>query len=212
MAAHAHAHNEIRHYGILASTTFLFFVVVLIGTLLSGSVTLWGETAHIFIDALGVWVACGAVALHRHRLSQRFRNISFWISVMLFMVPIEMMAGEGLSRLFEGHGEVHGPEMLATAFVGLIASTFLHRFNERIPEGLRDELFLVTHFHFESDIAQYALTLCAAIIISFTEWWWLDADVAIGVAVWMGVRTVHIIQEAGKMAGRKEAEIRRRNL
>lgn len=185
------------HYERLALYTALFFLAVLIGSVFSGSITLWGETLHIGVDSSGIWLLWGAVLLHARGFPERILHAGFWLNIVLLYCIALFMIGGGVVRFATRHAEVQSLVWLTTAIVGYLVSKALHRYNERLAEEHRDRSFHVAHLHFRSDIVQYGGTILAALIAAALDVaklpsWWVDPLASVTIGAWMAAATTSL--------------------
>jgi cobalt-zinc-cadmium efflux system protein len=184
--AHAHDHSRIeskRALGLTLALTSAFLVAEVVGGLLTGSLALLADAAHMLSDSVSLGLALFAVwlamrpatpqrtfGLKRAEILAALANgitlvaISIWIFV------------EAISRLSDP-GEVEGGWMLVVAVIGLLvngaAIAVLHR-------GGGDSLNVSAAMrHVIADLLGSVGVIAAALIIIATGWEYADPIVSL---------------------------------
>lgn len=207
MHEHAHAPTGIRGSGsrrlltISLALTATVMVVQIIGAVLSGSLALLADAAHMFTDssALVIAIIASAVAARpaddrRTFGYQRAEVFGALINAIILSVLMVVVGVQGLQRLFEpGEVEVAGPLMLIVAVVGMIAnaiSLWLLSSAQKTSINVRGAYLEVM-----GDLIGSALVIIAAVVIVTTGWMPADAIASLLIAVMILPRAVSLLRE-----------------
>jgi cobalt-zinc-cadmium efflux system protein len=160
-------------------------VVEVVGGLISGSLALLADAAHMLSDVAALGVALGAIwlaerppTLRRSFGYQRAEILAALFNGIALMVVSLWIFYEAYRRLSESH-EVLGGTMLAVAIVGLIVNLLAAYVLAR-AEG--DSLNVAAALrHVLADLAGSVGVIVAAVIILVTGW--EDADPIIGALI-----------------------------
>jgi cobalt-zinc-cadmium efflux system protein len=204
---HDHAPTGIRGAGnrrLLAMSlaiTSTVMVVQIAGAVLSGSLALFADAAHMFTDAAALVIAliasivAGRPATDRRTFGyQRAEVFGALINGVILIALSGWVAFEGVSRLLNpGETEVAGGLMLVVAIVGLVAngvamwllsSAQQHSINVR---GAYVEVL--------GDLIGSAAVIVAAIVIVTTGWYQADAIASLFIAAMIIPRAIGLLRE-----------------
>ncbi|WP_304242659.1 cation diffusion facilitator family transporter [Gracilinema caldarium] len=204
-----HEHGDNRSGGkLLASIliTTLTLVAEVVGGILTGSLALLSDAAHVFMDIFALALSYGAVRLAQRAPSARhsfgFRRMkvlaAFINGTTLLVVAIEIFR-EAYNRFFNSEHILAGP-MLIIAGIGLGANLLV-----ALVLGGHDHDDLnarAAFLHVLGDALSSVGVIAAGLIILFTGWYWVDtvASVLIGIVILTGAwrvlkETIHILNE-----------------
>ncbi|MEM9740012.1 MAG: cation diffusion facilitator family transporter [Pseudomonadota bacterium] len=209
--AHSHAHGHIHFHGegvdarrrvaLAALLTFGFMVAEVIGAIISGSLALLADAAHMLTDAgaLGLaWVgfrlAERPADLERSFGFHRVKVLAAFVNGLTLVALSAWIIWEAIARLFNP-GEVLGGIMLIVAMGGLLvncaAFAILHG-GDRQDLNMRGALW-----HVAGDLLGSVVAILAAGVILLTGWFAVDPLLSILVAVLVAVGGVRLVREAG---------------
>ena len=184
---------------ICLALTGTFLVVEVVGGILSGSLALLSNAAHMLTDTVGLGIALAAVKLGQRPPDsrrtfgyQRFEILAAaFNAIMLFAVAAYILY-EGYRRLIEPP-QIHSLGMLVIAAAGLAVNLIAMH----ILSPGKDSNLNVKGAHLEvwSDMLGSLGVITAAIVIWLTGWAWVDALVAIGIGLWVLPRTWGLLKE-----------------
>ena len=193
---HSHAHqvegNERRLYAALGLTT-LFMFVEIVGGIVTNSLALLSDAAHMFTDVTALAISLAAVRIGKRAADdsrsygyQRFEILAAAFNALLLFGVAVYILYEAWRRFIEPP-EVQPGGMLAIAVVGLIVNLI----SMKLLSGGRDESLNVKGAYLEvwSDMLGSAGVIAAALIIRFTGWQWMDPMVAVAIGFWVLPRT-----------------------
>ncbi|MFD5215991.1 cation diffusion facilitator family transporter [Microbacterium sp. NPDC058345] len=207
MHDHAHAHTGLRGAGnrrllaVSLSLTATVMLVQVVGALLSGSLALLADAAHMFTDSSALVVALIASAVAARPADdrrtfgyQRAEVFGALVNAIILIVLMAVVAVQGVTRLIDpGEVEVAGPLMLIVAVVGLLANAFamwLLSSAQKTSINVRGAYLEVL-----GDLIGSAMVIIAAIVIVTTGWMPADAIASLLIAVMILPRAVSLLRE-----------------
>ncbi|TCS37918.1 cobalt-zinc-cadmium efflux system protein [Paucimonas lemoignei] len=202
-AGHSHAvpgtqNERALRFALLLTTTFLIAEVV--AGVLTGSLALISDAAHMFTDAAALAIALVAVRIGKRPAdSQRtFGYYRFEIlaaafnAILLFLVAIYILF-EAYQRL-KNPPEIQSTGMLIVAVLGL----GINLVSMRLLSGGKEHSLNVKGAYLEvwSDMLGSLGVIAGALIIRFTGWSWVDSLVAVAIGLWVLPRTWLLLKES----------------
>ncbi len=203
---HDHAHG-IRGAGsrrlltISLCLTATVMVVQVVGALLTGSLALLADAAHMFTDASALVIALIASTVAARPADdrrtvgyQRAEVLGALINAIILIVLATSVGIEGVRRLVEpAETEVAGPLMLAVAVIGLVANAvamWLLSSAQKTNINVRGAYLEVM-----GDLIGSAAVIVAAVIIVTTGWMPADAIASLFIAVMIIPRAITLLRE-----------------
>lgn len=207
MHDHAPAAGGIRsasHRRLLAislTLTATIMVVQVVGAVLTGSLALLADAAHMFTDASALVIALIAAAVaarpaddRRTYGYQRAEVFGALINAIILILLAGWVAIEAVGRLLNpSETEVVGGLMLVVAIVGLVAnaiSMWLLSRAQRTSINVRGAYLEVM-----GDLIGSAMVIIAAIVIVTTGWMPADAIASMVIAALIIPRAVSLLRE-----------------
>jgi cobalt-zinc-cadmium efflux system protein len=207
MHDHAPAAGGIRSAGhrrllaISLSLTATIMVVQVVGAILSGSLALLADAAHMFTDASALVIALIAAAVAARPADdrrtfgyQRAEVFGALVNAIILILLAGWVGIEAVGRLIDpGETEVAGGLMLIVAVVGLVAnaiSMWLLSRAQRTSINVRGAYLEVM-----GDLIGSAMVIIAAIVIVTTGWMPADALASIMIAVLIIPRAIALLRE-----------------
>jgi len=203
---HDHAHG-IRGAGsrrlltISLCLTATVMVVQIVGALLTGSLALLADAAHMFTDASALVIALIASTVAARPADdrrtfgyQRAEVLGALINAIILIVLATSVGIEGVRRLIDpADTEVAGPLMLAVAVIGLIANAvamWLLSSAQKTNINVRGAYLEVL-----GDLIGSAAVIVAAVVIVTTGWMPADAIASLFIAVMIIPRAITLLRE-----------------
>ncbi len=192
--------NHEKRLWLALSLTTTFIMVELIGSVISHSLTLLSDAAHLFTDAAALIISITAMRLGRKQADQK-RTFGYYRieilaatfnAVTLFMVAafIFYMAYE---RFFKA-SEIHTTSMLITAALGVIVNFVSVQL---LKAGSKESLNIKSaYLDSQADMLSSLAVILTAFLIRLTEWHHLDSLIAIGISLWILPRTWILLKES----------------
>lgn len=176
-------------------------VVQVIGAILTGSLALLADAAHMFTDASALLIALIAAAVAARPADdrrtfgyQRAEVFGALINAVILIALAGWVGVEAIGRLIDpGEVEVAGGLMLVVAAVGLIAnaiSMWLLSRAQRTSINVRGAYLEVM-----GDLIGSAMVIVAAIVIVTTGWMPADAIASMFIAVMIIPRAISLLRE-----------------
>src|SRR5690606_2504431 len=207
MHDHAPAAGGIRDAGhrrlltVSLSLTVTVMVVQVVGAILSGSLALLADAAHMFTDASALVIALIATAVAARPADdrrtfgyQRAEVFGALINAVILSVLMVVVAIQGIQRLIDpGEVEVVGPLMLAVAVIGMIAnaiSMWLLSRAQRTSINVRGAYLEVM-----GDLIGSVMVIIAAVVIVVTGWMPADAIASLVIAAMILPRAISLLRE-----------------
>lgn len=198
MSGHDHVHgsggaaNE-RALWLALAPTATYMVAEIVGGVLTGSLALISDAAHMATDVFGIAIAIAAIRIGRRPPDvkrtfgyERFEILAAGINaILLFGVGIYILV-EAYRRLSQPT-EVQSTAMLIIALIGLAVNVF----SIRVLASGKDESLNVKGAYLEvwSDLLGSAGVIVAAAVIWLTGWTIVDSVVAVAIGLWVLPRT-----------------------
>ena len=199
---HTHAHTSNTRRLIYAFAVIATFMVVeVIGGIISGSLALLADAAHMMTDAFALALAISAQFFaarpadgRLHFGYRRAQVLAAFVNGILLAILLCWIVVEAVSR-FANPIPIDAPLMLGIAVGGLVANAvafaILHRPNER-DLNMRGAVL-----HVLGDLLGSVAAIVAALVVMSTGWTRIDPLLSIAVAGLIGVSAVRLIRDAG---------------
>jgi cobalt-zinc-cadmium efflux system protein len=200
--AHDHGHGvNRRRVGLAALLTLAFMFAEIAGGLISGSLALLADAAHMFVDVFALGMAWFAFRLadapaDRHRTYGFDRLqvlVAFSNGLALFVIAAGIVY-EAVQRL-QSPGAIIGGLMLGVAVAGMvanIASFLILHGGDRHNLNVRAAML-----HVLGDLLGSGAAVVAALVILATGWTPIDPIASVLVAVIILRSAWHVVAEAG---------------
>lgn len=227
MAGHDHAEGgkhdhtagaNSRQLAIALGLTGTFLVAEIAGGLYFNSLALLSDAAHMFTDAAALAIALIAIRIGQKAADdkrtfgyRRFEILAAAFNAVLLFLVAGYVLYEGIKRIFDPE-PVGSIGMLIVAGVGLVVNLI----SMRVLSASKDKSLNVKGAYLEvwADMLGSLGVIVAAMVITLTDWRWVDPIVAIAIGLWVLPRTwillrdtTHILLE-GAPRGVVLAEVR----
>lgn len=204
--AHSHSHDAHGHASMLGSklkfaliVTSVIFVGELAGGYFSNSLALMSDAGHMFTDVLALllsWVGVRQAArLPTNRMTYGFHRIGVLIALAnsLTLVGIAVVILYEAFRRLSSPVEVESVLMLVVALVGFGANALilvLLRGERKGNINVRSAFL-----HVAGDALASLTVIAGGIAMYFTNAFWLDPVLSVGIAIIIAIGSWQIIQE-----------------
>lgn len=198
---HGHSHatgaNE-RSLLVALALTSTFLVVELVAGVLTQSLALISDAAHMFTDTAALAIALVAVRIGKRSADakrtfgyHRFEILAAAFNAMLLVGVAVYIGFEAYLRL-KSPPEVHSTGMLVVALIGMAVNLA----SMRMLAGGKDANLNMRGAYFEawSDMLGSLGVVLGALVIQFTGWMWVDSAVAVLIALWVLPRTWSLLR------------------
>ena len=204
--SHRHSHtagaNE-RSLTIALALTTTFLLVELVAGVLTQSLALISDAAHMFTDTAALAIALVAVRMGKRAADakrtfgyHRFEILAAAFNAMLLFGVAVYIGFEAYLRL-KAPPEVESTGMLVVALVGMAVNLV----SMRMLTGGKDESLNMKGAYLEawSDMLGSLGVVLGALVIKFTGWLWVDSAVAVLIALWVLPRTWSLLRASANI-------------
>ena len=202
-ATHTHAlptsQNE-KFLWIALGLTSAFLIAEVIGGLITGSLALLSDAAHMLTDASALAISLAAIRIAKRPSDSRrtFGYHRFEIlaaafnATLLFLVAVYILY-EAYQR-FKVPAEIQPTGMLVIASIGLIVNLI----SMRLLSVGKDASLNVKGAYLEvwSDMLGSIGVIAGALLIHFFGWTWIDPAIAVAIGLWVLPRTWVLLKES----------------
>jgi cobalt-zinc-cadmium efflux system protein len=199
--AHVHEHRDIRPLRIAMLLTGTVFIAQVVGGFISGSLALLSDAGHVFVDLASLVIAFAGLriaARAREKNDIRFTFGMRRVEILAALTNGFLLLGiciyiimEAVRR-FASPEHVHADSMLVIAIVGFVANgisaMYLHR-SEHITTRS-------AYLHVITDLLSSGGVIIAAIILSVSDWQWIDPLISLFIAAVIIRGAVRVIKNA----------------
>jgi len=200
--SHGHDHGRDANPAALAKALALtgsFLVVEVIGGILTGSLALLSDAAHMFTDTAALAIALAAIRIGERPADSR-RTFGYQrFEILAATVNAALLLGVALYILYEGYRRFVDPPqiqslgMLAIAVVGLAVN--LAAMRVLAPRQERSVNVRGAYLEVWSDALGSLGVILAAVVLWLTGWAWVDTLVAVGIGLWVLPRAWSLLSE-----------------
>lgn len=202
---HDHSHAVVaegntKKLTIALALTSTFLIVEVVAGLITQSLALLSDAAHMFTDAAALAIALVAIQISKRPADdkrtfgyQRFEILAaLFNAFMLFVVAIYILY-EAYIR-FSKPPEIQSVGMLIVATIGLV----INLISMKILMSSANNSLNVKGAYLEvlSDALGSVGVIIGAIVIYFTNWYWVDTIIAVLIGFWVLPRTWVLLKQS----------------
>lgn len=201
---HGHAHHVTdtvdgrRRVALAAILTFGFMIAEVVGGLISGSLALLADAAHMLTDAGALALAWIGFKLAERPADQtrsfgwaRFKVLAAFVNGLTLVVLAGWIVLEAAQRLLDPQ-EVMGSLLLGVAILGLAVNLIAFRI---LHGGDQEDLNMrAALWHVAGDLLGSVAAIAAALIIMSTGWMPIDPILSVLVALIILVGGVRVVR------------------
>jgi cobalt-zinc-cadmium efflux system protein len=177
-----------------------FMVAEVAGGVLTGSLALISDAAHMFTDSAALAIALAASRIARRAADHkrtfgyyRFEILAAALNAVVLMLVGAYVLYEAWQR-FRDPLEVQSSVMLAIGVAGLAVNFLGMRL---LRHGAQTSLNMKgAYLEMWSDMLGSLGVIAAAIVIHFAGWFWVDALVAAAIALWIVPRSWTLLRDS----------------
>ena len=198
---HSHANtgegNE-RALWMSLGLTGAFMIAEVVTGILSNSLALISDAAHMFTDTAALAISLVAIRVGK-RPADKKRTFGYYrFEILAAAFNAILLFGVALYILFEAWQRFSNPPaiestaMLIVATLGLV----INLISMRLLAGGKDQSLNIKGAYLEvwSDMLGSAGVIVGAIVIKMTGWTWVDSLVAVGIGLWVLPRTWQLLR------------------
>lgn len=184
---------------LIAFLLNLFFSVFeCVGGLVTGSVAILSDAVHDLGDAASIGASYFLEKKSKKQPDDthtygyaRYAVVGSVITTLILLFGSAAVAYNAVVRLFHPT-EIHYNGMILFAVVGVVVN-LVAAFVTREGDSLNQK---VVNLHMLEDVLGWAVVLVGAIVMRFTDWWFIDPLMSVGVAVFILINAVLNLKEA----------------
>ncbi|WP_436898409.1 cation diffusion facilitator family transporter [Acinetobacter gyllenbergii] len=202
---HDHSHaavteGNIKKLTIALILTSTFLVVEVVAGLITQSLALLSDAAHMFTDAAALAIALVAIKIAKRPADnkrtfgyQRFEILAALFNAsMLFFVAMYILY-EAYQR-FTQPPEIQSVGMLIVASLGLIINLISMKL---LMSSAAESLNMKgAYLEVLSDALGSVAVIVGAVVIYFTNWYWVDTILAVAIGFWVLPRTWILLKQS----------------
>ena len=202
---HEHSHAVVteenaKKLTIALSLTITFLIVEVIAGFITQSLALLSDAAHMFTDAAALAIALAAIKVTKRPADdkrtfgyQRFEILAALFNAsMLFVVTVYILF-EAYQR-FTHPPEIQSVGMMIVAVIGLIINLISMKI---LVSSAQDSLNVKgAYLEVLSDALGSVGVIIGAVIIYFTQWYWVDTIIAVLIGFWVLPRTWILLKQS----------------
>lgn len=202
-AGHSHAlptDGKERSIWWALGLTSTFMIAEVVGGLMTGSLALISDAAHMFTDTAALAIAVAAIRVAK-RPADSLRTFGYhrfeilaaaFNALLLFGVAIYILV-EAYQR-FKSPPEIQTGPMMVIAVLGLV----INLISMRLLSGSKDDSLNVKGAYLEvwSDMLGSVGVIAGAVVIRYTGWAWVDPLLAVAIGLWVLPRTWVLLKES----------------
>jgi len=196
---HAHVHPDLRSLTIAIGTTLLIAVVQIVGSVISASLALLSDSAHMAVDLSSLIIAYVSLRMaqrrtERHRFTYGWRRVEILAALLngvALLVICALIAIEAFERIGAPRA-IHTTPMLVAATIGLVA-------NGIAWYVLRDSTHLTTrsaYLHVLNDLLSSGVVIVGGVVMWYTGWHLLDPLLSLAITVFIARSGIGIVRRA----------------
>ncbi len=180
--------------------TSAFLIAEVVGGILTNSLALISDAAHMFTDSAALAVSLVAIRIGRRPADGKrtFGYYRFEIlaaafnAILLFLVAMYIIY-EAYKRI-GNPAQIESMTMLAVAGLGLVVNLI----SMRLLNKDKDESLNIKGAYLEvwSDMLGSIGVIVGAIVIKLTGWSWVDSIIAVAIGLWVLPRTWTLLKES----------------
>lgn len=213
MAGHGHGHGGSapppsgsaaapykRRLAWALALTATYAIAEAVGGLLTGSLALISDAAHMGTDVLGLGLALAAIHLASQPAAGQRTYGTYRLEVLAAVVNGLLLFGVAGYVLYEAYDriqdppEISGVPMLVVAALGLVVNLISFRL---LSSGAEKSLNLKgAYLEVVADMLGSVGVIVAAVIVVTTGWLYADAIVAAGIGLFILPRTYKLMRQA----------------
>jgi cobalt-zinc-cadmium efflux system protein len=186
----------------------VFMVVEVVAGLVTNSLALLSDAAHMVTDVIGIGMALAAIQLASRGSERRHRTFGLYrLEILAALANAVLLGGVAAYVIVEAIGrfgdtpDIDDTTMLVVAVVGLVANLVAFAL---LRAGSQESLNVEgAYLEVLSDTVGSVAVIVAAVVISITSWSWVDPVVAIAIGVWilprawrLAARALRIVMQA----------------
>jgi len=207
-AGHDHGHSHLsagaRHRGRLTvalAVLAAFMVVEVVGGLVTGSLALLSDAAHMLTDVVGLGMALAAIHLAARGSQRTDRTFGLYrLEILAGLANAVLLLGVAAYVLVEAVRRFGDPAdipvgtVLVIAVLGLGANLVAFAL---LRKGAKESLNVEgAYLEVLADTVGSVGVIASAVLLQLTGWRWVDPAVGVAIALWIAPRSLRLAGRA----------------
>lgn len=189
-----------RSLWIALALTTTFMVAEVIGGLVTGSLALISDAAHMFTDTVALAISLAAIQIGK-RVVDTKRTFGYYrFEILAAAFNALLLFGVAIYILYEAWQRMRAPQtvdsipMLIIAALGLVVNLV----SMRLLSSGKDRSLNVKGAYLEvwSDMLGSMGVIVGAVVIWLTDWTWVDSIIAVAIGFWVLPRTWLLLRDS----------------
>lgn len=180
--------------------TSTFLVAEVIGGLVTGSLALLSDAAHMFTDAAALAIALAAVRIARRPTDLRRSYGYHRFEILAAAFNALLLFGVAIYILYEAWLRLRQPPAIETTGMLVVATLgmVINLVSMRLLAAGKDASLNIKGAYLEvwSDLLGSIGVIAGAVIIKMTGWGWVDSAIAVAIGLWVLPRTWVLLKES----------------
>jgi len=202
---HDHAHHQDQSVSTLRLAFFLnvaFTLTEIVGGILTGSIAILADAVHDLGDSLALGLAWWFEGIARNRPAnerftygyRRFSLLASLLNGVVLTAGSTLILTHAIPRLLDPQPS-HAAGMIGFAIVGVLVNGWAALKTGR-GSTMNES---VVSWHLLEDVLGWVAVLCGALVMQFTNWWWIDPLLAIAIAAFILFNIVRRLWKIAKL-------------
>lgn len=194
-----HVHPVVKNMWVALALNLSFTIIEFIGGILTNSVAILSDAVHDLGDSMAIGMA---LILEKQSTKgrtktftygkRRFSTLAALITSLILIIGSVFIVFKAVPRFFHPE-EVHVTGVLWLAILGLV---FNGAAVLRLKKGSKDSLNQkAIMLHLMEDVLGWVAVLLGGIIMYFTQWFWIDPLLSLGIAAYILFNAVRNIDQ-----------------
>jgi len=189
-----------RSLWIALALTTTFMVAEVIGGLVTGSLALISDAAHMFTDTAALAISLAAIQIGKRAVDAKRTFGYYRFEILAAAFNALLLFGVAIYILYEAWQRMRSPQtvdsipMLIIAALGLVVNLV----SMRLLSSGKDRSLNVKGAYLEvwSDMLGSMGVIAGAVVIWFTGWTWVDSVIAVAIGFWVLPRTWLLLRDS----------------
>lgn len=206
-SGHAHSHapaaiepSKEKPLWVALALTSTFLVAEVIGGIVTGSLALISDAAHMFTDAAALAIALAAIRVGRRQADAKRTFGYHRFEILAAAFNALLLFGVAIYILFEAYQRFKSPPAIESTGM-LVIATFglvINLISMKLLAAGKDKSLNVKGAYLEvwSDLLGSLGVIVGAIVIRFTGWAWVDSAIAVLIGLWVLPRTWVLLRDS----------------
>lgn len=202
---HSHDHHSDKAVSAIRLAFILnvgFTLIEIAGGLYTNSISILADAVHDLGDSLSLGLAWWFESVSRKKSANdsftygynRLSLLASFINAVVLSVGSTLIFIKAIPRLFEPESG-HADGMILLAVLGVVINGYA-ALKTSHGKSLNEN---VISWHLLEDVLGWVAVLAGAVIIRFTDWWWIDAALAIAIALFILTNIVRRLWKIGRL-------------